>query len=507
MTVEVEFTVLCPFGGSGGGGLGFTEAEARLFDTTARFKLIGSIDSDEVACDDFEAFTGAPAWRTSVEDITPSQLRSRYGPVAPDVVFMSPPCKGSSRLLPSEKAKSAKYKAMNRLALVWTRVMLAAWQTPPALLLLENVPGLPSRAAGMLGELRHMLTGAGYVIHDEDHDCGEIGGLAQHRRRYLLVARRPDLCPSLLYQPRKRRVRAVGEVLTRLPMPATIAAAEWGQLHEPPRLKWRNTVRLALIPAGGDWRDLDGVLQGRKRREVFRRLAVQAWDRPHPTVTGPGGHATESVADPRAGWYAGALGVLDWQGPSGTITGGADNPSKGRFAVADLRVARAFDAGYGVLDWGAPARTIAATNAVGCGAYAAADPRERDRFVDSVKVMTIDEAIDLDLDPDRAPPFVPVIVAADGTWHRSLTRLEMSALQGYPLTMHGRTIPWNGTRTQIAEHIGNSVPPPAAKAIAERMLFALLESSVGSWSLGSPDTPVWVERQMSTDGHEGRKHQ
>lgn len=538
MTTEKEevFTSLFPFGGSAGGALGFAAAEARLLDSTARFEILGSIDFDAVACADFETFTGAPAWCVDIEDITPEEVRERYGPVAPDVVFMSPPCKGSSRLLSSAKAKTAKYRAMNMLAVVWTRAMLAAWKIPPALLLLENVPGLPSRAAGMLGELREMLTKAGYVIHEEDHDCGELGELAQHRRRYLLVARRPDLCTSLLYQPRKRKVRAVGEVLSRLPMPASVAARRGGKLHEMPAITWRNWLRLALIPAGGDWRDLDGVLAGRERREVFRRLAVQAWDQPHPTITGPGGNAVERVADPRAGWFAGAYGVIPWSESSGTITVGASSPTKGRFSVADvrvgkafagsygveawgspsrtitgshglasggtsvsdIRVSRAYDAGYGVLGWDEPARTIAGTSAVGCGAYAVADAREY-QFDDRVRVLTIDEALALDLDPRKPPPFIPVIIAEDGSWHRPMTPREMSALQGYPLELDGKPIPWAGTRTQACEHIGNSVPPPAAKVIAERMLFALLETSLGGWSLGGPDTPVWVEPQTTGD--------
>jgi site-specific DNA-cytosine methylase len=81
---------------------------------------------------------------------------------------------------------------MNRLALAWTKAMLEAWgDDPPALILLENVPGLPTRAKAMLKELRALLKAHGYVFHASTHDCGEIGGLAQHRDRYLLVARLP----------------------------------------------------------------------------------------------------------------------------------------------------------------------------------------------------------------------------------------------------------------------------------------------------------------------------
>lgn len=531
-----EFTAIFPFGGSGGGALGFKLARGAAHGLRGRFRILGGLDFDKVACEDFEAFVGSPSHHVDIQDVTPEDLRAWYGVTSPDVVFMSPPCKGSSSLLSRRKAVSAKYQAMNRLAVVWARVMLAAWNEPPSLVLLENVPGLPARAPGMLAELDHLMAAAGYVAHAADHDCGEIGGLAQHRRRHLRVWRHPERCPPLLFQPPRLTVRGVGEVLSLLPMPATLAAQVWGPLHTMSRLSWTNWLRLASIPAGGDWRDLAGVLDGRARREVFRRHAVQAWTEPHPTVTGPGGHSVERVADPRVAlpegtaWHSGAMGVRAWEEPSGTVTGGC-HPSKGVFsvadirvqgqalhrnkhqvvawdgtsptvigkgqpssgapAVADVRVSRAYDAGYGVLRWDEPARTVAGTTAVGCGAYAVADAREG--WASDVRVMTLDEAFALDLPGAKPPPFTPVIIAEDGTWHRPMTPRELSAIQGYPLTIDGAPIPWAGTRTLVGEHIGNSVPPPAAQAIAEQMLSALLTAAAAGWSLAGGDTPVWVD--------------
>jgi len=550
---EHVFTALFPFGGLGAGARGFIDAQVQLMGSAGRFRCLGGIDFDAGACADFRYLTGAESWCTDVLAITPEQLRSRYGERAPDVVFMSPPCKGSSRLLSAAKAKTEKYQAMNRLAVEWTRRMLDAWPEPPALVLLENVPGLPTRAAGMLRELRTMLKAAGYVFHASTHDCGEIGGLAQHRTRYLLVARHPRRCPPLLYQPPKKRVRGIGEVLSTLPMPATVAASAWGELHTMPRLSWRNWLRLALIPAGGDWRDLAGVLEERARREVFRRHAVADWREPIPAVTGPGGHSVEAVNDPRVAmppsdarhwakldvrdWNDPALtvigkegpanggpsvsdprvamterpgnwptyGVLDPSKPSGTIAG-ESAPSNGAYSIADPRVEAslpipvAYDAGYGVLRWDEPARTVAGRVAAGTGAYAVADPRERG-FVDGVRLLSLDEAMALDLDPSKPPPFVPVIVAADGTWHRPLTLLELAALQGLPAHIDGVPLRLTGTRTQVAEHVGNAVPVGAAAAIAERMLVALVEAKSSAFSLHGGDVWVtpWSARQLSLE--------
>lgn len=543
--VEFLFEVQCPFGGSGGGALGFLDAEVRLLGHVGRFTCRGSVDFDRVACADFERFTGSTAHVVDVEAIArfwaPWMFRAVFGARAPHVVFMSPPCKGASRLLSAKKAASPKYEAMNRLALTWTKSMLEAWgDSPPALILLENVPGLPTRARAMLEELRALLRDHGYVLHESAHDCGELGGLAQHRQRYLLVARHPEKCPPILYQPPKRRVRGCGEVLEQLPMPATEGAARWGALHELPRITWRNWLRLALIPAGGDWRDLDGVLrEDQARREVHRRHAVEAWDEPTPTITGNGGHAVGAVADPRVSlsasegrhwnkysvhhWDAatktvigrtqlgsgrpavadpralacapregnwGTYGVARLDEPIGTVAG-QSSPSNGKYSVADprVRVSSAYDAGYGVLGWADPSRTIASTPAVGCGAYAVAEPRQG--FIDGARFLTLDEAMELDLPIDKAPGFIPIIIARDGTWHRPLTLLELAALQSVPIEVDGEPVRFGGTRTQIAEHVGNLVPPSAARAIAEQMLVTLMQAELETFALSSGD--VWVQ--------------
>ena len=56
-------------------------------------------------------------------------------------------------------------------------------------------------------------------MHQSTHNCGEIGGLGQNRSRYLLIARQPDKIPNFIYKSFKYRVKAIGEILGRLPMP------------------------------------------------------------------------------------------------------------------------------------------------------------------------------------------------------------------------------------------------------------------------------------------------
>lgn len=505
---ELVFRAAFPFGGSGAGARGFLDAAITLqsLGVSARFECVGGIDFDQRACADFEYLTGVPELCADVLALTAADVRKALGEKRPDVVFFSPPCTGASGLLSAAKSKTPKYQAMNQLALVWTQLMLAAWSDDlPPLVLLENVPRIQSRAASMLAQVRRLLSAAGYVVSDDSHDCGELGGLAQHRRRFLLVARRPKSCATFLYQPPKRRVRGCGEVLEGLPVPGTCEAQEWGRMHELPRLSWLNWVRLALIPAGGDWRDLDGVLaDGQARREEFKRHAVEEWSEPVGTIGGSGSNGVANVSDPRVGPFKGSMGVTAWSEAFGAIAG-ESRPSNGRFSVADVRVPRAFDAGYAVLDWRDAARTVAGISSVGCGAYAVGDVRVACapragaygvlNWAAPSRTVTgsinVDNAMAAVADPRKPPPFTPVIIAKDGTWHRPLTTLELAALQGFPLRVDGKPLLLKQfTHSSARLRIGNAVPPPAARAIAEKMLVALAESALGAFSLSSD--AVWV---------------
>lgn len=427
------FTALFPFCGLGAGARGFLDAQVTVCGVTASFRSVGGIDGDTAGCRDFEYLTGSPAlnayvgndppphWvRRGVPKLDAKMLRAFAGDKAPDVVFMSPPCKGASGLLSAEKAKTKKYKDMNRLAVVWTKLMFEAWSEGPALILLENVPRLRKRAADMLRELRAFLRSKGYVFSDGFHDCGELGALAQHRQRYLLVARLPKRAPALLYEPPKLKVRTCGAVLGELPMPEQAAG---GPMHRLPTISWLNWVRLAIIPAGGDWRDMDGVLaEGQPRRTLHRRHRIEDWREPSATIAGSGSNGVNNIADPRldllvggkdnafgnvervTGWeqtaptvtsspapssgavsvadprisldgaFNGVYGVNGWDEPSDTVTGRA-GISTGRFAVADVRVGAAFKGAYGVTGWEEPSQTVTGEAAVSTGRFAVADVR------------------------------------------------------------------------------------------------------------------------------------
>jgi site-specific DNA-cytosine methylase len=69
----------------------------------------------------------------------------------------------------------------------------------------ENVPRIATRGRAVLDQMIRLLEAYGYAVVETTHDCGELGGLGQSRKRFLLVARHREKVPPFLYEPPKRR--------------------------------------------------------------------------------------------------------------------------------------------------------------------------------------------------------------------------------------------------------------------------------------------------------------
>jgi site-specific DNA-cytosine methylase len=537
------------FCGLGAGALGFLRARASLGDDGARFVSVGGVDIDAEACADFERITGSKATRADVATMTPEELRAAWGESAPDCVFLSPPCKGFSGLLSAASAAKPEYQALNQLVLQGVFLLVEAWpDAAPSTIVIENVPRIVSRGAELLAQVRDLLTAYGYRLHEGMHDCGEVGGLAQHRRRYLLVARRERAVRAFIYRPAKQRVRPCGDVLSTLPVPLSEDAAEF-PMHALPRLSWLTWVRLSLIPPGGDWRDLPGVVEaGQQRRAVWARYDVRGWSDPARTVAGEGSNGGFGVADPRVDELAlgheprrGTFGVVAFDEPAPTVRGRSDVRT-GPAAVADPRLAEVVGLKqsakgaasfkgrpglFGVADWTRPTSAVTGSaSATGSnGTAAIADPRIIEQagqlgcrpwprsgmygvlsWQEAADTITGNARVDNGrfavADPRSAPPTPPVIRAASGCWHRPMSTMELAALQGLPAKLDGEPLRLAGTSVnRWRERIGNAVPVGAAQAIGHSILLALLAAALGTWTLGS--SGIWV-REDGRNEHEWR---
>ena len=394
------------FGAIGGGARGFSRASARVGNMVAKFRCIGSVDVDAAANRDFGRLVGVPAttldlfdrsqyvafhgqepapgWREAL----PEDIRRAAGGERPHIVFLSAPCKGFSGLLAEGKSKTDKYQALNRLTLRGVWLMLEAWaDDPPDLIIFENVPRIATRGRHLLDQIVALLRQYGYATAETTHDCGEIGALAQSRKRFLLVGRHMAKVPNFLYQPPKRNLLAVGDILGRMPLPGAPAG---GPMHRIPSLQWKTWVRLAFVEAGKDWRSLnrlaieDGHLRDYLIVPDYHRdyMGVRRWDAPTGTVAGRSTptNGAFSIADPRAAAGAGEYqqyGVLDWRESSGAVIG-VKSPGQGTFSVADPRAGNIDTTHknvYRVVEWDRTAGTVTAGHGPSSGGQAVADPR------------------------------------------------------------------------------------------------------------------------------------
>jgi site-specific DNA-cytosine methylase len=559
MTENREIRHFHLFCGLGGGAKGFNKANPRVGNLVGRFRCLGGIDVDPAAVRDFGRLAGVPGtvmdlfardqyrdfhgaeppadWR----EATPSDIRRAAGGEHPHIVFLSAPCKGFSGLLAESRSRTTKYQALNRLTLRGIWLMLEAFSDdPPELVVFENVPLIASRGRHLLDQIGNMLRAYGYAVAETTHDCGQIGGLAQSRKRFLLVARHVEKVPPLLYEPEKKRLQAVGTVLGRMPLPGDPAG---GPMHRVPSLAWKTWVRLAFVEAGKDWRSLnrlavvDGVLMDYRivpetgcvagcvadphfNGHEYQQYGVIRWNESCGAISSqsaPGG-GTYSVADPRTAMKPGAhtnlYRIIPWDGASTTIAGGS-HVAGGALSVADPRRQGDGFVKYPVTSWDSASGTVIASSTTGQSAFAVADPRPGianrragDAYVGGghYGVMPWNSSCgavsaSANLDGGRwsvADPRLPeandklicVIRALDGTWHRPFTTLELAALQS--LIDPEEVLELDGLSDQAwRERIGNAVPPSAARAIAEVMGTTLLLAWSGETFVLS-HMPIWV---------------
>lgn len=522
-----QYTVMHLFAGAGGGALGFK---------MAGFKSAGNVDFWEGACRDLEYLVDEPAHVGDISTMTPEDLR-RISPEVPDVVFTSPPCKGFSGCMPEKISQTGKYQAMNSLAERGIWLALETWPTPPKLIVMENVPRIMTRGREWLDACQDMLRAYGYACKETTHDCGEIGGLAQHRRRFLMVARHMAQVPEFLYVPPVRRVRGVGEVLGELPIPLP-DNTEGGDMHTLPKLSALNWVRLALIRPGKDWRDLPDQVGLSDRKARFNGgFGINSWNDAGHTVVSEGTvrNTWSSVSDPRLTCEprSGAYGVLGFEDASNCVVGSAchDNSPvtiadprathdlrKGNLQVqgwkdtsttvigastsyhgqnvADPRsTCERREGALGVTNWNEPTHAVIAAASIQNTGLQVADPRHLTHKVALSNDGQMTTVVGPELDLESRSPCHLIIRALDGTWHRPLTTLELAAIQGFPTRVRGQWLRFAGNAHKVwRERIGNAVPPPAAEAIASSCLATLIAADQGTLLLCGE--PIWVQEQM-----------
>jgi site-specific DNA-cytosine methylase len=112
-----KITAIFPFCGIGGGAIGALMARPEAFGVTGQVEVVCGMDVDPDACQNFEAFTGAPCYQFDFfsrqqyidwhgheppedwREMTPDDIWRACNYKTPDFSFRSAPCKGFTGLI------------------------------------------------------------------------------------------------------------------------------------------------------------------------------------------------------------------------------------------------------------------------------------------------------------------------------------------------------------------------------------------------------------------------
>jgi DNA (cytosine-5)-methyltransferase 1 len=288
------------FSGAGGTSLGFVRAG---------FHIVGAAEIDPDAYKTYEELIGIRPLCADLSTLSPRGATKLWGtvPGEVDVLIGCPPCQGFTQL----RNEAGEGDPRNDLVFVFLDYVS---YFRPRFLFFENVPGLVRSPHGkpFYSALKGGLLRLGYLLREKEVDAADYG-VPQHRRRLIVVGSREDVGTPPFPEP-------------------THAAPESLFVVSGARQPWR-TVRDAighLPPLRAGERDpQDPMHRAPHMGERVLRFIAQ--------VPKDGGSRTEV---PEKEWppchrghdgYRDTYGRLAWDRPSGVVTSGCCNVSKGRF--------------------------------------------------------------------------------------------------------------------------------------------------------------------------------
>lgn len=269
------------FCGCGAMSLGVAEACRAL---GLRFKPVLAVDTSEAARRTYQL--NFPSVKEVLEDVSAvcdsvlgsdlskleQRIKKQVGRV--DLLIGGPPCQGHSDLNNHTRRRDPKnglYERMARFAEIFE----------PEHVIVENVPAVMHDSHGVVGATISALRRAGYRVVEGVVAVGRLG-VAQTRRRHVLIASRSRK-PSLTdLKPYTRTTRSVAWALTRAPHP------DAPRMSEKTRLARRSRERIDFL-FDGDLYDLPNeerptCQQGQSHtyKSVYGRLRP---DKPAQTIT------------------------------------------------------------------------------------------------------------------------------------------------------------------------------------------------------------------------------
>ena len=256
----------------------------------AGFRVVGAVEVASLpAATYLENHPKVSMKESDIRTIDPEAWMKELGLKAGELDLLAgcPPCQGFSTLRTNNGARSNRDRRNN---LVREIVRLVEAFQPKAILM-ENVPGLRSKA--VFKEFVSELQALGYLPKEDIHDVVKYG-VPQRRKRLVLAAGRGFAIP---FANEVEGMKTVRDAISMLP------AAGSGTEHWHDRPEHRTPLMMRRIRATPK--------DGGSRSSWPKKL----WLECHKNTDG----------------FKDVYGRMKWDAPSPTITGGCFNPSRGRY--------------------------------------------------------------------------------------------------------------------------------------------------------------------------------
>jgi DNA (cytosine-5)-methyltransferase 1 len=260
----------------------------------AKFRVVGAVEVASLPAATYrdnhpEVFLK----ELDIRSLDPDEWMKELGLSAGELDLLAgcPPCQGFSTLRTNNGARSNRDRRNN---LVREIIRLVEVFQPKAILM-ENVPGLRSKA--VFKEFVTELVDLGYIPKEDVHDVVKYG-VPQRRKRLVLAAGRGFIVP---FAHEVEGMKTVRDAISMLP-PAGSGSEHW---HDRP--EHRTPLMMRRIKATPK--------DGGSRTSWPKEL----WLECHKNTDG----------------FKDVYGRMKWDAPAPTITGGCFNPSRGRFLHPD----------------------------------------------------------------------------------------------------------------------------------------------------------------------------
>ena len=244
--------------------------------------VVAGIDVDGSCRFPFEAnVAGAQFVERDIRDVTAEELSELWPEGSLRLLAGCAPCQPFSSyrkgVSPSSDDRWVLLRELGRLV----------EETLPEFVTTENVPRIHDKA--VLGEFVEMLDRLEYSVDRRVCRCTDYG-LAQNRRRFVLVASRLGTASVPEGEWQDRPPQTVKQAIGSLPAIGAGDTHEADPIHRSRGLSALNQKRMAASEPGGTWHDWPAELRApchqRSSGAAFKNVyARMSWDRPSPTIT------------------------------------------------------------------------------------------------------------------------------------------------------------------------------------------------------------------------------